>query len=1007
MPVLFSGSQGILAPNDTVPGGATSLSLQMWIRIHSVSGDQVSTPIFGKLYHNPFTIRSYGPSGGGLNVYRSVTLSSGSSSRQDVLQIGITYHVVVVYGGGFVRYYLNGVQMAATATTASSLTTSAPNHTWRVGTTGSTIELDDVCCWRNYALSALEIKSLRNRSVTPAEIAPEFHELYWTLDGTAGAVVNKTHNAVKTITGTSNRHASSVEGSPIYTADPLVYVPPAHVRQAYIGESGKTLIITFESRVGEPAGITSQTSHPTVKLNGGSPVSLSEPGCIRATNYLVYPLPFTVEPTDSLVFSADDAWVTTTAGESAEVIEAPVTTETSGQPILPPFVDEPKSLAIGMNMREPLYYSVVQTYANMISHSFIGYATHTGSPVYSTDAKGNLTSLSGGTVRKTLAEPVASGLMAGATDKGHQNVGNGEIRVLWDGADELSLEGAAARNTVTQTSYTRTYTTNNLRVYNNTVTNNNFASTLRLIYNGPDIRNVRVFGPGVPENWTSKFHPEFLRMASDWKTIRFMDAMATNNSNYIRASDYLSSEDLSYGAGRGSARSIIGITTYNEAPLDYWSNGRSPFLVTTSAPHGFTTGQVVNFKNMSGNVQFTGGISKYLNSHLSHIRVISPTQFGANIWTGTGAPALANQNITGQVQAELRPHMPIADIIECCEMVGADPWICIPHLMPDEEVRNLVRPFAQNLSPGRKLYIEYSNECWNSALYFQQTEFCDGQAKLAGMPDGRLWYVKRTAEVHAAATAEYLAQGRPASDIVRVYAGQYTNTNLTSHLLQYARNQNYQLDAFAVAPYLSVKPSGFGAVYDSLDIDQLMDVGDLYMVDSEYPKPILQAHRSLLNQYFPGASLVCYEGGLEHGVGGWGSVAKGASQSRAWSRHPRIRHYLRRYLQNLQDGGVSLFNQFELNVYHAGNNPNYGAVWGVYPAAWNMQDGLGDGSDGKFDNRTGYDNLSQIVSVLGYTLRDWANRLRPQPLEERKARNNPVRRITPKQMKRSSFRRGY
>jgi hypothetical protein len=45
-------------------------------------------------------------------------------------------------------------------------------------------------------------------------------------------------------------------------------------------------------------------------------------------------------------------------------------------------------------------------------------------------------------------------------------------------------------------------------------------------------------------------------------------------------------------------------------------------------------------------------------------------------------------------------------------------------------------------------------------------------------------------------------------------------------------------------------------------------------------------------------------------------------------------------------------------------------MWGAYHST-EQKAGVGDGSDGLFDNRTNYEDLYNIVSVIGYAFDEW------------------------------------
>ncbi len=53
-------------------------------------------------------------------------------------------------------------------------------------------------------------------------------------------------------------------------------------------------------------------------------------------------------------------------------------------------------------------------------------------------------------------------------------------------------------------------------------------------------------------------------------------------------------------------------------------------------------------------------------------------------------------------------------VIDLANATGRDPWICVPQAATDDYVTQLATLFKNNLAADRKLYLEYSNEVWNT-----------------------------------------------------------------------------------------------------------------------------------------------------------------------------------------------------------------------------------------------------------------------------------------------------
>jgi hypothetical protein len=72
-------------------------------------------------------------------------------------------------------------------------------------------------------------------------------------------------------------------------------------------------------------------------------------------------------------------------------------------------------------------------------------------------------------------------------------------------------------------------------------------------------------------------------------------------------------------------------------------------------------------------------------------------------------------------------------IIELCNLVKMDPWINIPVSADSGYVVEVAKLFKADLDPGLNLYIESSNEVWNTAPGFEQSLYNQAEAKTLGI----------------------------------------------------------------------------------------------------------------------------------------------------------------------------------------------------------------------------------------------------------------------------------
>jgi hypothetical protein len=94
-----------------------------------------------------------------------------------------------------------------------------------------------------------------------------------------------------------------------------------------------------------------------------------------------------------------------------------------------------------------------------------------------------------------------------------------------------------------------------------------------------------------------------------------------------------------------------------------------------------------------------------------------------------------------------RNGAPLEVMLALAAEVGADAWLCVPHLAGDGYVREMASAALVILPPQVRIHAEFSNEVWN--WQFAQTEWADAAARaLWGVADrGAQFHGLRAAEV--------------------------------------------------------------------------------------------------------------------------------------------------------------------------------------------------------------------------------------------------------------------
>lgn len=181
--------------------------------------------------------------------------------------------------------------------------------------------------------------------------------------------------------------------------------------------------------------------------------------------------------------------------------------------------------------------------------------------------------------------------------------------------------------------------------------------------------------------------------------------------------------------------------------------------------------------------------------------------------------------------------VPIDVMVDLANQIGADAWFNMPHQASDDFVRRFARRVADRLRPDLRVYVEYSNETWNTifdqhhwvnsrgcrTLSDAPREECDGDGDGALCePDltgaarkrctlyGQRWLARRTAEVGRMWRAAF----GPDADrrVVRVMGVQVGGSWWYEDVLRYEWNgeePTYEaIDAIATAPYFSIPKAG-------------------------------------------------------------------------------------------------------------------------------------------------------------------------------------------------------
>lgn len=137
-------------------------------------------------------------------------------------------------------------------------------------------------------------------------------------------------------------------------------------------------------------------------------------------------------------------------------------------------------------------------------------------------------------------------------------------------------------------------------------------------------------------------------------------------------------------------------------------------------------------------------------------------------------------------------------MVELCNQSQSDLWFCVHHQATNDYIIKCAEFISQRLRPGLKVYLEHSNEVWNSA--FPQFNYSTGVG--IGPPAisdtyarAFAWHVERTS---------YMASVFKASGIntVSVLGVHVANPGFLPFAVSQGATISGNIDAFAIAPYL-------------------------------------------------------------------------------------------------------------------------------------------------------------------------------------------------------------
>ncbi len=276
-------------------------------------------------------------------------------------------------------------------------------------------------------------------------------------------------------------------------------------------------------------------------------------------------------------------------------------------------------------------------------------------------------------------------------------------------------------------------------------------------------------------------------------------------------------------------------------------------------------------------------------------------------------------------------------MIQLANDLNKNLWICIPHMADDEFVEKTARMLKNTVSWGLKIYVEYSNETWNTAYPFGgrgigQTDWVQDQGVAMGLDSDR-WRAGQKYVAYRSARIwrifEIIFGTQSADRLVKVMGTQSHSTAITTARMEAL--QDSAINPFAVAPdVLAVAPYFGGGVADDLVAEGVVDsitVSEILSRAAAHLRGDVLTDMANQKQQADAYDLwlLTYEGG-QHLVGTLGNENDQALTDKliAANRDFGMADLYVEYLDALNDAGVAVFCNFSFI-----SEPSKWGSWGV------------------------------------------------------------------------------
>jgi len=178
-------------------------------------------------------------------------------------------------------------------------------------------------------------------------------------------------------------------------------------------------------------------------------------------------------------------------------------------------------------------------------------------------------------------------------------------------------------------------------------------------------------------------------------------------------------------------------------------------------------------------------------------------------------------------------------MIDLCNLVGADPWFCMPHQTDEDYIRQFAVMTRNRLRPENKIYIEYSNEVWNSM--FPQYTWVEENARTGSHFEKYAYLARRSFNIW------HEVFGDRKDRVIRVVSGQQASPRVIQGIIDFLGPGG--MDAMATSAYFGPGSHGYDKLRRLGARAKASDVMNLVVDNMRiYEIPAIKRHASIASE---------------------------------------------------------------------------------------------------------------------------------------------------------------